>query len=296
MLLIEGLKLKQLIRLMKDASLNTLKYYKSCLDIETKVDNTPVTIADRTTNEMICQTLNELFPDIPIISEESSVLDYQIRKNYTWVWLVDPLDGTREFIKGGRDYTVNIGLIYLGEPLLGLVSVPVEEKTYLGIVNSSKLNVDITGLGKLDHYSDNGIAWEIKFNQTITPIYKLLVQNSNNRKLKVVASKSHLSKETSDFIEFYLKGSELINIGSSLKIIWVALGIADCYPRLGLTSEWDTAAAHAILKSVGGEIYNLVNMNCLKEFEYNKENILNGWFIAGNNDLLFNYLSLELIC
>jgi len=210
--------------------------------IENKTDKSPLTIADKKANDFICQELRGLYPDIPIISEENKNDDWEVRQKYTWVWLVDPLDGTKEFIKRNGEFTVNVGLVYRGEPVAGFVGVPAQGLIYWGGMGGA-------GAG----------AWkkEIGGGKTID----LIEENTVRKKVgitRIVASRSHMDEKTEQFIQknYVKKGLkvDLLNVGSSLKILWIAENKADIYPRLAPTMEWDTCAAHAILRVCGGAL------------------------------------------
>jgi 3'(2'), 5'-bisphosphate nucleotidase len=228
------------------------------IDVTVKDDNSPLTEADRRANQVIVAGLTEAAPDIPILSEESEHMDFSERSGWQRYWLVDPLDGTKEFIKRNGEFTVNIALIDRGRPLLGVVHVPVTGVTYCGLYGS--------GASK----TENGSITAIQCRQ-ITP---------GQKTLKVVASRSHRAPELDgllDNIRSQFSDLELVSMGSSLKICLVASGEADLYPRLGPTCEWDTAAAHAVLLAAGG---SLVDPE-FKELRYNsKAELLNPHFTA----------------
>jgi 3'(2'), 5'-bisphosphate nucleotidase len=289
-MIVSAKQLDQLFTLMIDASENTLRYHgRSTLEVVLKDDQSPLTEADRTTNEIICSRLRDLFPEVPIISEENRNADYATRRHYEWVWLIDPLDGTKEFVKAGDDYTVNVGLVHCGQPVMGLVTQPVERQLYFGWSGSSGLAVE----SSFGHQA-------CRFRYRPTDVDSLLraasveplrcIPPQVGKPLKIVASKSHLNRATEAFLERH-RPHELVNIGSSLKIIQVAdSGRADLYPRLGPTSEWDTAAAHAVLVGSGGQLKRLTVRDdggyAVSDFVYNKEDLLNPLFVAGHPELL----------
>jgi len=212
-----------------------------------KEGTSPLTIADKIANKIIVEELNKL-TNYPILSEEGKEIPYEVRKDWKSFWMIDPLDGTKEFIKKNGEFTVNIALINEGNSVLGVVYVPVKDVCY---------------------YTDGSTSFkdgeEIKTNK------------NSNSKLIVVASKSHFTDETKDYVESLGKEYEIVSIGSSLKICLVAEGKADIYPRLGPTMEWDTAAAHAIVKYTGKNIFKYDSED---EMTYNKENLLNPWFVV----------------
>lgn len=227
--------------------------------VEHKADNSPLTRADKAANDVIVAGLEALDFQAPIISEEGKEMAYATRSGYTQFWLVDPLDGTKEFIKRNGDFTVNIALVENGKPILGAVYVPV----------TNELFYSAPDLG----------AWEVKeAGGQASRIFAadFTLQDVN---LRIVASRSHLNQETQDFIDKFDR-PELVQRGSSLKIMELAKGTAHVYPRLAPTMEWDTGAAHAILLEAGGK---LVDDGTGKELRYNKESLLNPYFIAYGN-------------
>lgn len=228
-----------------------MKIYNQDFEIEYKDDKSPLTEADTKSNEIICSKLEELYPHIPLMSEENKQIAYHIRKEWEYYWCIDPIDGTKEFIKKNGEFTVNIALIYRDTPILGVVYAPVFDSMY---------------------HAKKG---EGAFKNNV----KLPLNNTNDL-YTVVASKSHMSSETQMFIDNIKtkKEKELITIGSSLKLCLVAEGKADIYPRLAPTMEWDTAAAHAIVLESGKELFQYENNNVIV---YNKESLRNPWFIAG---------------
>lgn len=236
-------------------------------DVTKKADESPVTMADLASNKVIQDIL--IPTNIPVLSEESKILDYNERKTWTQAWIVDPLDGTKEFIANRSEYTTNIGLYDNGEIVLGAVYVPELKTLYFAAKQvGSYLCKDIssTGISGLD--------------ELITKSQKLPLATSDDTKFVVVASRSHLSKETEDYIEklreFHPK-LEMESYGSSLKLCKVAEGIAKVYPRLGPTMEWDVAASVAIVKYAGLEILKYPEY---LQMEFNKENLLNPYFVV----------------
>jgi 3'(2'), 5'-bisphosphate nucleotidase len=251
--------------------LNDELFMNMNMTIENKVDagNSPLTIADKKANDFICRELRGLYPDIPIISEENKNDDWEVRRKYTWVWLVDPLDGTKEFIKRNGEFTVNIGLVYGGQPMAGFVGVPAQGLIYWG------------GGG------GNG-AWKKEIGGGAGgKIIDLIEKNTLRKKggiTRIVASRSHMDDKTEEFIKknYVEKGVkvELLNVGSSLKILWIAENKADIYPRLAPTMEWDTCAAHAILRACGGKLVIYHGEHNVEELVYNKKDLLNPHFIG----------------
>ena len=244
--------INQIIETIKLANEEILKIYIKDFKIEYKDDKSPLTEADLKSNKIICDYLETL--NIPIISEENKQISYENRKDWDLCFLVDPIDGTKEFIKKNGQFTTNIGIIKNGEPIYGFVGIPVEKKIYYG--------------GLLY----GGFCYDYE-NDKVTKI-----KPKTNNPLKIVASNSHLNDQTKDFLKKY-PDAEIVNYGSSIKIIKLASGDADLYPRLAPTMEWDTAAADAILRGVGGSLISIENSKPLK---YNKENLLNPYFIGYN--------------
>ena len=244
--------LECLIGLMTKANKAIMRFYEEPHhQVDLKNDNTPVTKADLAVNRILTDGLKELFPKIPTVSEED-VYSLNIPKTNRIFWLIDPLDGTKEFIKKNDEFTCNLALIENNYSTLGFVSVPVKRFIYFGgkqfgskLINKDKI------ISEIKYKKAPGIS-------------------------RVVASKSHLNDETKKFIKNIQGKVELIQAGSSLKFIKIAEGFADIYPRLAPTSEWDTAAAHAILEGAGGKVLKLNGEDII----YGKDEILNPYFIA----------------
>ena len=226
-------------------------YASDDFGVETKADDSPLTRADRAANEVIVAGLRDLKLQAPIVSEEGKNVPYAERQQYTRFWLVDPLDGTKEFIKRNGEFTVNVALIENGRPVLGAVYVPVTDELFYAAQGEG--------------------AWQEDQGQIRAASFTL--QDAN---LRVVASRSHLNEATQTFMDT-LNAPEIVSRGSSLKIIELARGAAHVYPRLAPTMEWDTAAAHAVLLEAGGR---LVDEGTGKELVYNKEVLRNPHFIA----------------
>jgi len=225
--------------------------------VEDKADKSPLTAADVASHDLIDAGLRELRPDLPILSEESSEVPYDERAGWTTYWLVDPLDGTREFIKRNGEFTVNIALIRDGVPLLGVVHAPVIDVYYYAV----------QGYG----------AWKQDNDAEATPIH---VQPLADGPVRVAGSRSHANERLAAFLD-RIGEHELRPMGSSLKSCLIAEGAADLYPRLGPTSEWDTAAAQAVVEAAGGHVTDTA-MNPLR---YNqKESLLNPEFFVFGDD------------
>ena len=244
-------------------------YNKEDFNIEIKGDDSPLTEADKKANDIINSFL--LPTEIPIISEENRQTDYSVRKEWNTCWIVDPVDGTKEFIKRNGEFTVNIALVTKGKPVLGVIYVPVSKTIYFADVNEGK------GF-KTELSSHNESIEEVIKKATV-----LKPKNSNSKEIQVVGSRSHMSQETLDYVEkLKEKGNnvEIVSKGSSLKFCLVAEGNADVYPRFAPTMEWDTAAGQAICNSVGIEV---ISNKTNKSLLYNKENLLNPWFLVSKN-------------
>lgn len=235
--------------------------------IERKADNSPLTIADKKAHATIMSFLAET--PYPVLSEEGRAIGYEERRQWDTLWIVDPLDGTKEFIKKNGEFTVNIALVTNGIPVMGVIYVPVKKELYFaGLSLGAYKLTEITGVASEDNL-DSLITRSIR-----------LPQDNEHGNFVIVASRSHLSPETETFIEQMKEkhtGVELKSSGSSIKICLVAEGSADVYPRFAPTMEWDTAAGHAIAKAAGFEIYQAGKNIPL---QYNKEDLLNPWFIV----------------
>ena len=223
-----------------------------------KADDSPLTLADRAAHEVIVSELNRDYPEIPVLSEEGAQIAFENRVTWEWFWLVDPLDGTKEFIKRNGEFTVNIALIHKGKPVLGVVYVPVQDMMYWNDPESGKA---FRRKGKMAPEEIKASSFDI-----------------NAPGLRVVCSRSHrkMGDSLDDFLNT-LKDPVTVPMGSSLKFMLIAEGKADYYPRFGPTMEWDTGAAQAILVASGGSVTQMESGQAL---EYNKENLLNPYFIA----------------
>lgn len=227
----------------------------SLFNTEQKADDSPLTAADLAANRVLVAALTQLTPNVPILSEESAQAPWSERQHWTSCWVVDPLDGTKEFLKRNDEFTVNVGLVIDHEPVLGVVFAPALGQWYFGAQGQGAW----MRLGDADP-------------QPITAQTK-----TNQGPWRVVGSRSHQSPEMADFLA-RLGETEMVAMGSSLKLCLVAAGQADLYPRLGPTSEWDTCAAHAVVNVAGGQVLNLETGEPLT---YNaRESILNPHFIV----------------
>lgn len=258
--------LKIAIQAALEGGAEIMKIYQNEFDVEYKDDNSPLTLADQKCNDVINSYL--IKSDYPIISEENKQNSFDERKEWETCWIVDPLDGTKEFVKRNGEFTVNIALVKNGKPQLGVIYVPDTKILYYadvikGETFKSILNAHDETLEELSAKA------------------KLIQPNIDNKtKIKVVGSRSHMSVETEDFVES-LKNDydsvEIVSKGSSLKFCLVAEGNADVYPRFAPTMEWDTAAGQAICEAVGLKV---ISKETNKPLLYNKENLLNPWFLV----------------
>ncbi|MBC7885300.1 MAG: 3'(2'),5'-bisphosphate nucleotidase CysQ [Saprospiraceae bacterium] len=219
-----------------------------------KSDHSPVTLADITANNIICKSLVEMYPEIPVISEESDIIPYDQRKSWAYVWLLDPLDGTKEFINKTDEFSINLALIKNGIPVAGFVYLPVFESLYYAI----------KGKG----------AFETKNGTTIKLSSSSLTLDQHG--LRVVASRNHMDTRTKAYIDV-LNAPQIISMGGAMKFISIAKGEADYYPRMIHIMEWDTAAGQIIIEEAGGSLVDSVTGLPLR---YNKESMLNPTFIA----------------
>ena len=236
-------------------------------EIETKEDSSPLTVADKNSDAVIRKYLTPA--GYPILSEEVKALPYEERRRWKELWIVDPLDGTKEFIKRNGEFTVNIAFVENGVPVAGVIYVPVKKRLYFGDEN--------LGAYRIDDIED--IAPDTDWDTLVSSACKLPIRSERN-KYTAVASRSHLSPETAAFIDELRAmhpSLETVSIGSSLKICLVCEGSADIYPRFAPTMEWDTAAGHAIARAAGKNIYLTDRKTPLL---YNKEDLRNPWFIV----------------
>lgn len=236
-----------------------LDVYERGFTVEQKEDRSPLTEADRASHEIICEKLEQLTPGVPVLSEESAKVDHATRAGWKRFWLVDPLDGTKEFINRNGEFTVNIALIEANRPVLGVVYVPVTGLTYFASAGHGAFRQK--GECAAEAIRARGFA---------------------GGKPMVVASRSHAGPETEAFLK-NLGAHDVVSMGSSLKLCLVAQGTADVYPRLGPTMEWDTAAAQCVVEAAGGRVTDLER----RPLAYNKSSLLNPSFMvtgAGDYD------------
>lgn len=249
----------QVVDLALRAGEAILPFWRTDVTVTAKADDSPVTAADLAAHEVIAEGLRQLAPEIPVLSEEDCDIALAERQGWQRWWLVDPLDGTKEFIAGSEEFTVNIALIEAGEVVFGVVSMPTNGRCYFGG----------KALG----------AWRSEAGSAAEPIHVRIAPIEQSR-FTVVASRRHSSPQQEALLAGLTKAVgelELANIGSSLKFCLLAEGAADCYPRLAPTSQWDTAAAQGVLEGAGGEVIGLEG----EPFRYPpRESLLNPFFLA----------------
>ena len=241
----------------RQAGAAILDIYQREFDVQHKGDGSPLTEADLAAHRLICRQLEQLEPALPILSEESRDIPYEERSQWDRYWLVDPLDGTKEFVNRNGEFTVNIALIEQGRPVLGVVYAPVMDILYCGCG------------GRATMQTADGAVQDIH------------VARFDGGHPRLVASRSHAGDALAGAIERLREAFgqvETISMGSSFKLCLVAEGRADLYPRLGPTSEWDTAAAHAIVNAAGGRVTTLAG----DDLSYNKQDLLNPWFLVSD--------------
>ncbi len=243
-------------------------YNSDDFQVNLKSDKTPLTLADRLAHDSIKNDLSKTF--IPVLSEEGRNIVYEERKGWEYFWIVDPLDGTKEFIKRNGEFTVNIALIQNKYPLLGVVYVPVTGELYFSFTPEGAYKVSNLVATKEARFTYNELV----------PIAKKIPFDKDRKNVIIVESRSHTSEETLEYIECLkekFSDIESISRGSSLKMCMIAEGNADIYPRLSLSSEWDTAAGQAIVEGAGYQVYTYETK---ERMAYNKEELLNPWFIV----------------
>ena len=237
-------------------------YKSSTFEVLLKSDDSPVTTADKKADEIISKGLRKYFPEVPVVTEEQ-VKSHDLSASVFFI--VDPLDGTKEFIKRRGDFTVNIALVANGEPIRGIVYAPARQRLFYTDENGDAVE-------EMAYFSVSKMGL----------IKRIKTAFSDNTALKVVASKSHRDKNTDEYISKY-RCKELVSAGSSLKFCLIAAGEADLYPRFGPTMEWDTAAGHAVLSAAGGSVLQAEDKQPLK---YGKPNYKNPFFIAASKSVI----------
>jgi len=254
--MLDKINIQDIVAIAKEAGDAIMQIYSQDFEVEYKQDKSPLTIADKKANDIIENGLNKLSVNLPILSEEGKDISYEQRKHWEYFWLIDPLDGTKEFVKKNDEFTVNIALIHKDTPVLGVVYAPALDVCY----------------------------WAKQGDGAFKDGKRLPLKTESQRETyKIVASRSHMSNDTQAFIDNIDtdKEKELVSIGSSLKICLVAEGEVDIYPRLGLTMEWDTGAANAVINESGGGLHSVMQKG-KKKFIYNKTTTTNTSFVAIN--------------
>jgi 3'(2'), 5'-bisphosphate nucleotidase len=258
-------KKEDIFEIIVRAGNEIIKVYQSNdFQVEMKSDKTPLTIADKNSNHVIVDGLKKIFPKIPILSEESKKTPFQTRKEWEYLWIIDPLDGTKEFIKKNGEFSINLALVKDGTPIFGILYLPVKDILYYAVKGYGAYKKENSGIFKRLFNSDEDKEYE-------------KIADSPKR---IIISRSHYTEETQQFvkeIEKQFSKVQLISVGSAMKIAYLAEGKADIYPRLAPTMEWDIAAGQIVLEESGGEILDFYEKTPLI---YNKENLRNPWFVA----------------
>lgn len=244
-----------LVGVAREAGRAILEVYGTDFDVSRKEDHSPLTLADMRSHEIIAGSLKDRYPDIPVLSEEGREIPFEERRKWDRFWLVDPLDGTKEFIKKNGEFTVNIALVQDREPVAGIIYIPVSDRAFVADAGEGCFEISSGGRKRL----------------TVSPI-------SPGEPVRVVRSRSHPTPGLEQFLSL-IPSHLVINRGSALKFCSLAGGEADFYPRFGPTWEWDTAAGQAIVTAAGGVMLDLSG----KPFVYNKENLLNGPFLVSSS-------------
>ena len=267
----------------KRAGLAILDVYDSDFAVEQKEDKSPLTLADKKSNEIIENVLEQTVTvnnsTVPILSEEGKEISYEDRKNWEYFWLVDPLDGTKEFVKRNGEFTVNIALIHKQKPVLGIIYIPVKDVFYFAAKDFGTYKLENSEI----------LTDDLSIEQLIDKSQKLPLDNDSKTSITVIGSRSHTSEEFSEFVERLnekYENVEFISSGSSLKLCLVAEGKADFYPRFGPTMEWDTAAGQAIVEQAEGTV---IDTQTNEPLSYNKSNLLNPFFIVSRQGISLNY-------
>ena len=258
----------------KHAGEAILEVYDSDFAVEHKDDKSPLTLADKKSNEIIENVLEQTITvnnsTVPILSEEGRETPYDERKKWEYFWLVDPLDGTKEFVKRNGEFTVNIALIHKHKPVLGIIYIPVKDVFYFAAINFGAYKLENSGI----------LTENLSIEELIDKSQKLPLNSNDKTTLTVIGSRSHTSEEFTEFVKQLNQkheNVEFISSGSSLKLCLVAEGKADVYPRFGPTMEWDTAAGQAIVEQAKGTV---METETNKPLNYNKNNLLNPFFIV----------------
>jgi len=255
-LVLDNKDIESIIKILHDAAQVIMQYYiDNDYTAQNKKDSSPVTSADLDSDRLITTRLKALFPDIPIVSEESGSHDYNDRKSYQYLWLLDPLDGTKEFLNKTGDFSINLALIHGQKPILGFIYLPISKEVFVGIKGKGSYL-----------YSHEGEEQKLKVNTF----------SLDNEGIKIVTSRHHLDAHTQSSIES-LNKPEIIAAGGALKFLKIATGDADYYPRMIHIMEWDTAAGQIIIEEAGGQ---LVDITTGQPLVYNKPTLKNPHFLA----------------
>ncbi|MBT8304249.1 MAG: 3'(2'),5'-bisphosphate nucleotidase CysQ [Bacteroidia bacterium] len=261
-----NVQLSTMMRAALEAGKEIMKVYDQDFKVEQKDDKSPLTEADKKANDIINSFL--VPTEIPIISEENKQIENEVRKHWNRCWIVDPVDGTKEFIKRNGEFTVNIAMVDNGVPQFGVIYVPAVKALYFGDVKNQIAFKSVVS------------SHDATIEEVCSEAVELQPKKVESDTVEVVGSRSHMNQETLDYIEEIKsngKNVEIVSKGSSLKFCLVAEGNADVYPRFAPTMEWDTAAGQAICKAVGIEV---ISKETNKPLLYNKENLLNPWFLV----------------
>lgn len=257
------------VALMRDTGSGIMNWFRREMTIDRKRDDSPVTIADREANNFLVEAISKHFNNAHFITEESPLPSYDIRRHWSSVWLIDPLDGTKEFIRGDSGFTVNVALIENGTPIFGMVYAPAMEEWYWGCNGMGSFKS--VAESEPHHINLSGI-----FFQKLPTNYSSYLEKNT---VHALLSRSHANDETEEFLNQLRQQGKMVHtsaIGSSLKTCWVAAGLADVYPRFGPTSEWDTAAAHAVAIYAGRQVVTPQGV----PLKYNKPDIINPPFMV----------------
>ncbi len=256
-----------------------LDVYDSDFAVEQKEDKSPLTLADKRSNEIIENVLEQTITvnnsTVPILSEEGKEISYEERMKWEYFWLVDPLDGTKEFIKRNGEFTVNIALIHKHKPVLGIIYIPVKNVFYFAAINVGSYKLEGSEI----------LTDDLSIEELIDKSQRLPMNSNDKTTLTVIGSRSHTSEEFTEFVKRLNEkhgNVEFISSGSSLKLCLVAEGKADVYPRFGPTMEWDTAAGQAIVEQAKGTV---MDTQTNEPLNYNKSNLLNPFFIVSGQGL-----------
>ena len=259
-----------------------LDVYGSDFAVEQKDDKSPLTLADKRSHEIIMDVLEQTITvnnsTVPVLSEEGRSIPFEERKEWEYFWLVDPLDGTREFVNRNGEFSVNIALIRNHKPVLGIIYIPVKDVFYFAAIDF--------GTYKLEN--SESLFDNLSIKELLNKSQRLPLANNDKSSFTVIGSRSHTSEEFTEFVKLLNEKHgkvEFISSGSSLKLCLVAEGIADVYPRFGPTMEWDTAAGQAIVEQAEGSVMDIQTREPLR---YNKEDLLNPFFIVSRQGVCFD--------